>query len=492
MTAARKGNDTATLVPYLPRLAIEWAGSDPSTILRVVDGSLVFADVSGFTALSERLARKGRQGAEELTETLSRCFGDLLRVAYDAGGSLIKFGGDALLLLFDGDDHASRACASALGMRSTMAETGRVHTTVGDVRLRMSVGVHSGEVHLFRVGRSHRELVITGPAASAVVDMEGTAAAGEIVVSSATAAQVPSAFVGAPKGPGFLLRSVNVDVPAVPTPAPSASAGVAEAVPVALRDHLLDGAAESEHRHVSIAFVHFDNVDAVVAEQGPEALAAALDALVGDVQDAADEHGVTFLASDVDHDGGKLILVTGAPRAIDDGEGRMLRCLRRIADGPRLLPVRIGVNHGHVFVGAVGPPFRRTYTVMGDAVNLAARVMAKAAPGQVLATAAVVDGAATTFDAAPLEPFMVKGKREPVRAFAVGAAGARRAETAALPLEGREAELLALSAALERAQGPRQPRRPHGGGGHRQVPPRPRTGGACRWRHRRPRLLRTV
>ena len=42
--------------------------------------------------------------------------------------------------------------------------------------------------------------------------------------------------------------------------------------------------------------------------------------------------------------------------------------------------IRIGVNKGPVFVGDIGPRFRRTFTVMGDAVNLAARVMAKAEP----------------------------------------------------------------------------------------------------------------
>ena len=66
----------------------------------------------------------------------------------------------------------------------------------------------------------------------------------------------------------------------------------------------------------------------------------------------------------------------------------MLLTLRHIADAEPSIAIRIGVNSGPVFVGDVGPPYRRTYTVMGDAVNLAARVMAKAEPGEILATAA--------------------------------------------------------------------------------------------------------
>src|SRR5712691_4146676 len=96
--------------PYLPRLAQEWAHESRDEQWRVIDGSLVFVDLSGFTALSERLARRGRVGAEELTGTLSTTFAAMLGDAYAGGGSLLKFGGDALLLLFDGDGHAERAC----------------------------------------------------------------------------------------------------------------------------------------------------------------------------------------------------------------------------------------------------------------------------------------------------------------------------------------------------------------------------------------------
>ena len=60
----------------------------------------------------------------------------------------------------------------------------------------------------------------------------------------------------------------------------------------------------------------------------------------------------------------------------------MLLAVREIMDADGPLPIRIGVNRGSVFVGEVGPPYRRTFTVMGDAVNLAARLMAKAEPGR--------------------------------------------------------------------------------------------------------------
>ena len=62
-------------------------------------------DISGFTELTERLQRRGKAGAEELADLLEEVFTGLLSVAYADGASLLKWGGDAVLLLFTGDDH---------------------------------------------------------------------------------------------------------------------------------------------------------------------------------------------------------------------------------------------------------------------------------------------------------------------------------------------------------------------------------------------------
>src|SRR3954453_4779331 len=103
--------------PYVPRAMLHLLAGEQEQLVRTVDGTCVFADVSGFTKLSERLARRGgREGAEHLADAIGSSFERLLAVAYANGGGLLKFGGDALLLLFDGDSHAERACSSAAAM----------------------------------------------------------------------------------------------------------------------------------------------------------------------------------------------------------------------------------------------------------------------------------------------------------------------------------------------------------------------------------------
>jgi len=445
-------------VPYLARILQHHLIDDPDSPFWIAEGTAVFADVSGFTALSEQLARKGREGAEHITDTIGGCFASILKVAYENGASLLKFGGDALLLWFHGDGHAARACAATVEMRRTLAEVGRIELPDAKVTLRMAQGVHSGSFHFFAVGTSHLEMLPTGPAWTRTVAMEHTAEAGEIIVSPETAAFLPAECLGVAKGPGVLLQHEppghDAKLPYIPRPK-MAPEPLVRCLSPAIRAHVLAGGGTSEHRPVTIAFIRYEGMDALIEKEGPVAAATALHQLVSAVEAATEEHDVAFLGSDVDSDGGKLILTAGAPKVTGDDEENMLLALRRIVDGKVALPIRIGVHRGSVFAGDIGPDYRRTYTVMGDAVNLTARVMSKAEPGLIYATGDVLERSNTLFDTTQLEPFAVKGKTEPVQAWSVGRAKGSRARQVTLqklPLTGRNVELGVIRKAFTSAR----------------------------------------
>jgi class 3 adenylate cyclase/tetratricopeptide (TPR) repeat protein len=456
---ANPGAATASATPdpllaYVPRLVREWIVRTPDQTCRALDASLVFVDVAGFTPLSERLARRGRIGAEELAEAIGSCFAGLLGVAYARGGSLLKFGGDALLLMFQGERHAQLACRAALGMRRALASLGTIVTSTGPIQLALSMGVHAGTVHAFLVGDTHRELLLTGPATTALAEAEHAAHAGEIVVTEATTSALDPALLGARRGPGRLLLHAppGTDTPVVPgTSWTDAQALVC--VPRALREHTLSADRDPEHRRATVAFVRYSGVEERLAADEVAPATEALDDLVRTVQTVADSHEITFLGSDIGAGGGKLILAAGAPVSSGDDEERMLLALRALLDASPPLRLQIGVNSGHVFAGDIGPSYRRTYTVMGDAVNLAARVTARASPETILATDEVLAASRTVFERSDVEPFLVKGRRAPVSASVVGPArGIRaRAPRPALPLVGRDQELARFEQILDEA-----------------------------------------
>ena len=142
--------------PYVPAVVIDWLRESPDDSHRMVDGTLALIDISGFTRLTERFARAGKVGAEEVSQILNAAFVSLLDVAYEYGADLIKWGGDAVLLLFQGDGHAVTACAAASEMRRTLRQAGKVTGIAGSATLRMSAGVLSGQVMFFLVGSRHR------------------------------------------------------------------------------------------------------------------------------------------------------------------------------------------------------------------------------------------------------------------------------------------------------------------------------------------------
>lgn len=398
----------SSLEPYLPRLIRYWDHDSPGELHRSIEGSMLFADISGFTRMSERLARHGKVGAEEVTQVIDTAFGQLLPEAYAHGANLLKFGGDAMLLLFTEEGHAMRAAAAALAMRATMREIGVFQTTAGKVSLRMSIGVHSGRFDLFLVGGSHRELIVAGPSATRTVEMEGAATAGQILVSPQTASALPRRNRGREAGPGVLLRGdldgvAHLEFRDVTRP----DVDLAPFIPDALRETLVSGEVNPEHRPAAIAFVHYRDFDRLLDERGSAGAGEMLDRLVRSVQEAVNPRRVAFLGTDIAADGGKIILTAGVPQTAGHDEEQMLLALREIiARAQPELPLQVGVNRGHVFVGEIGPPYRRTYTVMGDTVNLAARLMAKAPPGEIYTTQGVLDASHTTFTVVVPDPFL--------------------------------------------------------------------------------------
>jgi class 3 adenylate cyclase/tetratricopeptide (TPR) repeat protein len=443
----------AELVSFVPRLTIEWLRSSPDLSWLEVDGTLAFVDISGFTAMSEQLSRLGKAGAEEVTDVMNATFSALLDEAYALGGGLLKFGGDALLLLYQGDGHAPRAARAAFEMRRTLRAIGRPRTSVGAVQLRMHAGLHTGRFQFFLVGDSHRELLVTGPAASRTVEMEAASEAGEILLSPETAAELDPSTLGETKGPGRLLHAAP-DIGGALEPLPEVDGiPIQLAVPAPLRAQLLEvGPFEGEHRHAAIAFVRYSGTDEVIATEGPVAAAEAIEVLAQAIQQAATDHEVTFLESDVDRDGGRIILVAGAPQTFGDDEERLLRAVRAIADAGLPFPVHIGVSEGRVFTGQVGAPFRRTYTILGDTAALAARLMAKAGEDEIWVAASAYERGGARFAATELEPLQLKGKSEPQRAFVLGelVAETEAPVTAGekLPFVDRERERAVLGASV--------------------------------------------
>jgi class 3 adenylate cyclase/tetratricopeptide (TPR) repeat protein len=234
---------------------------------------------------------------------------------------------------------------------------------------------------------------------------------------------------------------------------------------VALRE-ALDGGVGSEHRPACIGFVAIKGLDELT--KNPKLLMRRLNAIMNAADLAAKELGVTPLATDVSPDGLKLILAAGVPTASEDDAPRIIEATKRICKAaPK--HAAAGIHLGIVFAGDVGHPRRRSYTVMGDAVNLAARLAYKAPAGKVLASSELMRSSLVRYAARWMDPFEVKGKRAPQRAAVIGRpATVIRAPGQDWVFRGRTTELRASRASLD-ASGSVQIVGPAGAGSTRLI-----------------------
>ncbi|MGC4122807.1 MAG: adenylate/guanylate cyclase domain-containing protein [Myxococcales bacterium] len=140
------------LSTYAPAHAVMAAarGEIPGPGRSTLDGAVLVADLSGFTALSELLGRMGRDGIDELTGILNQVFSTLLeRAVFPWGGALVKYAGDALLCYFEGEDSAPRSVAAGLAAQASMEA---LSEKLGR-RLAVRVGIGAGRFDLVTVGR---------------------------------------------------------------------------------------------------------------------------------------------------------------------------------------------------------------------------------------------------------------------------------------------------------------------------------------------------
>ena len=172
------------------------------------------------------------------------------------------------------------------------------------------------------------------------------------------------------------------------------------------------------------------------------------------------------------------MLAAGAPLSRGGDDERMLRAVREIVDADPGIGLRAGVTRGYVFGCDLGSDRRRVYTVMGDAVNLSARLMSKAAPGEIIVSRPVMEWASSRFEYDALEPFLVKGKtradlRRPPRPAPRPAHRPRPGRHRAVRPDGR-ADDPARVWPTRRAAGRGSVVVDHGRAGHRQEPARRR------------------
>lgn len=182
-----------TFTSYVPRLIRQRLAAVPSPLtepqFHTFSAAVLFADISGFTALTERLAEQGSVGAEILTQELNSYFGRLISIIEDYGGDVVKFAGDALTAVWPSitnatESHTTATIQAAACALTIQTDLHAYQTDSGD-SLTLRIGLGAGEVAMVHIGSIYGrwEYLITGLPLTQVSQAEAQAQPGEVVAS---------------------------------------------------------------------------------------------------------------------------------------------------------------------------------------------------------------------------------------------------------------------------------------------------------------------
>jgi class 3 adenylate cyclase/tetratricopeptide (TPR) repeat protein len=448
---------------FLPRFLIERVlatrSLSPEQTAHVQDSACLFTDISGFTALAERLAADDA-GVEKLTQLVNAHLAPLVDLILDHGGDVVKFAGDALLALWpaegDLEEASARACACALAIQATMTE---IRAASGeDLSLRASVA--AGRVATALVGGvlGRREMIVAGDPISQLGVAGAEARPGDVVLAPETWRPLAARLSGH-ELPSGALRVDSIADPPEPRPlAPPPDPGdagdaLSPFIPAAIR-----GAVQSGHtdwlgqlRRLTVLFINLSGATHRTPVETAQAITRELQTVIYRFEGSVNKISV-------DDKGATMLAAFGLPplaHADDPVRGVLAAMEAREALSALGLEGAIGVTTGRAFCCVVGSERRREYTVMGDVVNLSARLMQAAAEhGGVLCDETTARAASRRIRFQKPMALDIKGKSEPVPALRpVGITRAVTGGMKANDLVGRSSERALLERAIAETAG---------------------------------------
>lgn len=420
--SAGTGMTASHLEQFSPRIASESGFRTSGGVTRSV--VTMFVDIAGFTALSERLAQLGTAGTEQLGEIIRAALGRAMDVVDEMGGDTLAFGGDAITVVFVGDNAWGRAQIVGERILGIVAGLNGRSSLIGPIDLSVKVGIAAGRVTSTVCSRDGRDAIVhLGPGLDRAVAAEGRALPGTLVTD-----RVGDAISGADSR-GDTAQPVSPD---------ELRADARRLVPPLLAARLDRGLAlRDAHRVATPVFISLPPVD----DRDPVALAA-LRSTVNTTGALFDELGGELVHCVGGDKGLVLFGLFGLVVAHADDSARAIHLVERLRSTIDI-PIRVGISTGLIFVGAVAGERRAFVGVLGDSVNQAARLMGVAEPGQTVVESRTRRAAGDAVVVEPARMVAVKGKAEPLAVYTVAEVTGRQGSFTAseTPITGRDREI---------------------------------------------------
>jgi len=471
VSAADERATLALIAPYVPSALLRTLARGQAGLQRVepMRAATLLLDLAGFTPIVVSLSAAGPRGIDALGQLLTEYFTAVLDVIESQGGVVYQFAGDSVFACFEvegpgGDaEVAHRAAASALAIQKRLRRLGPVELLGQTFGVQSRIGLGFGDCHQLLLGSTATWLhpVIAGAPLSAAVLGEKKAQAGEVIASSELWELLPEGKVGEPRRGSFLLSSLPPAKEARRLAPPAIDAALAaraeQMLSPALFTKVTTGHQEyiGDFRDITCLFVRCGGLD---HRGSAESLWGDLNPFYELLQREAGDYGGTLLQTDFTDKGDVFFVLFGAPTARENKELLATRLASKVmelrARFPFLTQIQAGIATGHAYCGNVGSATRKSYTAVGEVVNLASRLLTYRTDDGILIDANTERKVRQDATVSLLANATLKGIDHPVPIYEVKAG--KRPQRAVLlegrgEVIGRKAELAVLARTAEAA-----------------------------------------
>ncbi|MCB1314769.1 MAG: AAA family ATPase [Leptospiraceae bacterium] len=413
-------NTARQLSAYLPLGIVRELTQEGLQRLRrhiACEGVVLFVDVAGFTPLSREMADRGQRGNEVMMEVMTDYYSVLISHVRRSGGNVFQFAGDSILVGFARNENETpqkclwRVATTALNIQNDLQRFDRLRLLDIDCSIQSKIGLAYGDYIQYLLGsfRHYYRAVIAGPPAIQAVRAQALARGGQILLPVSSAEMLPGTAQWQPLSN---TESVNVEQGhlneeyAVSSDFALLTAVPGAEIPESIAESNIDFAREEyffraasrfldpelfkkfttghlsffgAHREVTVLLIRLDGMR---YDRDTLHNLENFNRLHNHVLGECRKFGGVLIQVDLTDKGSVLFVLFGAPNALVNKEIlsvrmalRMLQQVRENADFAFVRRLRMGITTGPAYCGDLGAPFRKGYTVLGDQVNFATRLM---------------------------------------------------------------------------------------------------------------------
>ena len=359
----------------------------------VVEGIILYADMSGFTSITESLLEYGKNGAAVLSGILNRVFSRAINEIYGSGGIIAEFEGDAIIAVFPASSPEA-AYHAATCLQRYFDKEPVWKTDIGEWPVSIKLSLSYGQVEWGIIGEQRLAYFIKGSALVAAAELSAASIAGTIGIHPdfidifwSTCGKSPEELTNTDirrerSGIRRILKSV-------------ASEFVSESV--------LSSRLTGEFRSVTPIFINIRSKDDTYLRECVSFILSAASVYGGDLNGLYCSN----------HDYATALVLFGAPVSWENNTSRAFDFSHKLLDELGN-SIRAGISEGTVYAGITGSSQRCVYTVYGDTVNTAARLVSIAEYGEILVTEKAIGNKEQRFTLANARRWLPRGKSDDI------------------------------------------------------------------------------